>query len=180
MSSVWAAKVFLYDALFRVTFCRDDEDTFKILIATDVHLGYLEKDAIRGSDSFNTLDEILKYAKSYQVYTGCLYQSMFWRYLIYIFTFWIVFWFICRSISFCWVVICSMRISHPVAAFTPASQSLDSTAWETLQYSSTSSVTRLLTSIPLSQYWYTTATLFLSHVCLLFNCIYLFVKVSLG
>uniref|UniRef100_A0A673B0H2 Double-strand break repair protein MRE11 n=1 Tax=Sphaeramia orbicularis TaxID=375764 RepID=A0A673B0H2_9TELE len=39
----------------------DDEDTFKILIATDVHLGYLEKDAIRGSDSYNTLEEILKY-----------------------------------------------------------------------------------------------------------------------
>uniref|UniRef100_A0A673AWJ2 Double-strand break repair protein n=1 Tax=Sphaeramia orbicularis TaxID=375764 RepID=A0A673AWJ2_9TELE len=45
----------------------DDEDTFKILIATDVHLGYLEKDAIRGSDSYNTLEEILKYAKSHQV-----------------------------------------------------------------------------------------------------------------
>lgn len=47
--------------------CRDDEDTFKILIATDVHLGYLEKDAIRGSDSYNTLNEILKCAKTNQV-----------------------------------------------------------------------------------------------------------------
>ncbi|XP_068441033.1 double-strand break repair protein MRE11 [Clinocottus analis] len=45
----------------------DDEDTFKILIATDIHLGYLEKDAIRGNDSFNTLDEILKCAKTNQV-----------------------------------------------------------------------------------------------------------------
>eukprot|EP00064_Thunnus_orientalis_P004324 superscaffoldBa00000391_g4335 len=45
----------------------DDEDTFKILIATDVHLGYLEKDAIRGNDSYNTLDEILKCAKKNQV-----------------------------------------------------------------------------------------------------------------
>ncbi|XP_022609551.1 double-strand break repair protein MRE11 [Seriola dumerili] len=45
----------------------DDEDTFKILIATDVHLGYLEKDAIRGNDSYNTLDEILKCAKTNQV-----------------------------------------------------------------------------------------------------------------
>uniref|UniRef100_A0A8C2Z830 Double-strand break repair protein MRE11 n=1 Tax=Cyclopterus lumpus TaxID=8103 RepID=A0A8C2Z830_CYCLU len=42
-------------------------DTFKILIATDIHLGYLEKDAIRGNDSFNTLDEILKCAKTNQV-----------------------------------------------------------------------------------------------------------------
>ncbi|XP_051813454.1 double-strand break repair protein MRE11 [Acanthochromis polyacanthus] len=45
----------------------DDEDTFKILIATDVHLGYLEKDAIRCSDSYNTLNEILKCAKTNQV-----------------------------------------------------------------------------------------------------------------
>ncbi|KAL4647108.1 double-strand break repair protein MRE11A isoform X1, partial [Arapaima gigas] len=43
--------------------CRDDEDTFKILIATDIHLGYLEKDAIRGNDTFVTLDEILKCAE---------------------------------------------------------------------------------------------------------------------
>ncbi|XP_072248545.1 double-strand break repair protein MRE11 [Leuresthes tenuis] len=45
----------------------DDEDTFKILIATDIHLGYLEKDAIRGNDSYKTLDEILKCAKTNQV-----------------------------------------------------------------------------------------------------------------
>uniref|UniRef100_A0A8C9Z857 Double-strand break repair protein n=1 Tax=Sander lucioperca TaxID=283035 RepID=A0A8C9Z857_SANLU len=45
----------------------NDEDTFKILIATDIHLGYLEKDAIRGNDSYNTLDEILKCAKTNQV-----------------------------------------------------------------------------------------------------------------
>lgn len=52
-------------------FSRDDEDTFKILIATDVHLGYLEKDAIRGNDTNNTLNEILKCAKTNQV----LYES---------------------------------------------------------------------------------------------------------
>ncbi|KAM9441634.1 double-strand break repair protein MRE11 [Salvelinus alpinus] len=45
----------------------DDEDTFKILIATDIHLGYLEKDAVRGNDTFNTFDEILKCAKENQV-----------------------------------------------------------------------------------------------------------------
>lgn len=45
----------------------DDEDTFRILIATDIHLGYLEKDAIRGNDSYNTLNEILKCAKTNQV-----------------------------------------------------------------------------------------------------------------
>ncbi|XP_034025164.1 double-strand break repair protein MRE11 [Thalassophryne amazonica] len=45
----------------------DDEDTFKILIATDIHLGYLEKDGIRGSDTYNTLNELLKCAKTHQV-----------------------------------------------------------------------------------------------------------------
>ncbi|XP_035536564.1 double-strand break repair protein MRE11 [Morone saxatilis] len=45
----------------------DDEETFKILIATDVHLGYLEKDAIRGNDSYNTLKEILNCAKTNKV-----------------------------------------------------------------------------------------------------------------
>uniref|UniRef100_A0A8C6MDR1 Double-strand break repair protein n=1 Tax=Nothobranchius furzeri TaxID=105023 RepID=A0A8C6MDR1_NOTFU len=44
-----------------------DEDTFKILIATDIHLGYLEKDAIRGQDTYNTLNEILDCAKKNKV-----------------------------------------------------------------------------------------------------------------
>ncbi|ETE66354.1 Double-strand break repair protein MRE11, partial [Ophiophagus hannah] len=36
------------------TTSRDEEekDTFKILVATDIHLGYLEKDACRGNDTF--------------------------------------------------------------------------------------------------------------------------------
>ncbi|KAM6946400.1 double-strand break repair protein MRE11 [Aplochiton taeniatus] len=45
----------------------DDKDTFKILIATDIHLGFMEKDAIRGNDTFNSLEEILKCAKTNQV-----------------------------------------------------------------------------------------------------------------
>ncbi|KAM7338045.1 hypothetical protein ACRRTK_004164 [Alexandromys fortis] len=38
----------------------DDEDTFKILVATDIHLGFMEKDAVRGNDTFVTFDEILR------------------------------------------------------------------------------------------------------------------------
>lgn len=38
------------------------EDTFKILIATDNHLGYAEKDPLRGDDSFITFEEILSFA----------------------------------------------------------------------------------------------------------------------
>ncbi|XP_053507567.1 double-strand break repair protein MRE11 isoform X3 [Ictalurus furcatus] len=45
----------------------DDEDTFKILVATDIHLGYLEKDAIRGNDTFVTFKEIMKCAKQNDV-----------------------------------------------------------------------------------------------------------------
>ncbi|XP_067842456.1 double-strand break repair protein MRE11 isoform X2 [Heptranchias perlo] len=41
----------------------DDENTLKILIATDIHLGYLEKDAIRGNDTLVTFDEILSHAQ---------------------------------------------------------------------------------------------------------------------
>ncbi|CAH2225467.1 double-strand break repair MRE11 isoform X1 [Pelobates cultripes] len=45
----------------------DDKDTFKILVATDIHLGYLEKDAVRGNDSFVTFDEILRLAQENEV-----------------------------------------------------------------------------------------------------------------
>jgi len=37
-----------------------DKDTLRILIVTDTHLGYAEKDEIRGQDSFRTFDEALK------------------------------------------------------------------------------------------------------------------------
>lgn len=52
---------------------RDDEDTFKILIATDLHLGYLEKDPVRGNDTFVTLNEILDHAQNNEVSTA------FWK-----------------------------------------------------------------------------------------------------
>ncbi|KAM6316576.1 double-strand break repair protein MRE11 [Aegotheles albertisi] len=46
---------------------QDDEDTFKILIATDIHLGYLEKDAVRGNDTYVTFNEILDHAQKNEV-----------------------------------------------------------------------------------------------------------------
>ncbi|XP_054989427.1 double-strand break repair protein MRE11 isoform X2 [Sorex araneus] len=45
----------------------DDENTFKILVATDIHLGFMEKDAVRGNDTFVTFDEILKLAQENEV-----------------------------------------------------------------------------------------------------------------
>nr|CAD7196792.1 unnamed protein product [Timema douglasi] len=38
------------------------QDVFNILLATDIHLGYAEKEAERADDSFNTFEEILRIA----------------------------------------------------------------------------------------------------------------------
>ncbi|KAI0037063.1 Metallo-dependent phosphatase-like protein, partial [Vararia minispora EC-137] len=43
------------------------EDTFRILIATDNHIGYLERDPVRGQDSINTFKEILQLAVKHDV-----------------------------------------------------------------------------------------------------------------
>lgn len=43
------------------------DDVIKILISTDNHLGYLEKDPVRGDDSFRVFEEVLQLAKSNNV-----------------------------------------------------------------------------------------------------------------
>ncbi|KIY62380.1 DNA repair exonuclease, partial [Cylindrobasidium torrendii FP15055 ss-10] len=43
------------------------DDTIKILLATDNHIGYLERDPIRGQDSINTFREILQLAVKHDV-----------------------------------------------------------------------------------------------------------------
>ncbi len=45
----------------------EDNSLFRIMIATDNHLGYLEHDQIRGDDSFVAFEEILKVSKSENV-----------------------------------------------------------------------------------------------------------------
>ncbi|ORY98277.1 Mre11 DNA-binding presumed domain-domain-containing protein [Lobosporangium transversale] len=45
----------------------EEKDTFSILVATDNHLGYLEKDPIRGDDSFAAFEEILALAAESEV-----------------------------------------------------------------------------------------------------------------
>ncbi|KAM9953986.1 hypothetical protein ACTFIR_009101 [Dictyostelium discoideum] len=44
-----------------------NKNIMRILVATDNHLGYLERDPIRGDDSFNSFEEILKYAHTLKV-----------------------------------------------------------------------------------------------------------------
>lgn len=44
-----------------------DEDTLRIMVCTDNHLGYCESDPIRGLDSFAAFEEILFLAKHFKV-----------------------------------------------------------------------------------------------------------------
>jgi double-strand break repair protein MRE11 len=44
-----------------------DEDTFRIMLSTDNHLGYAERDPVRGMDSFAAFEEVLYLAKEYKV-----------------------------------------------------------------------------------------------------------------
>ena len=45
----------------------DEQNTMKILVATDIHLGYAEKDPVRGNDSQNSFEEIFQLAADNQV-----------------------------------------------------------------------------------------------------------------
>ncbi|KAF2239985.1 DNA repair exonuclease [Viridothelium virens] len=45
----------------------DDADTIRILVSTDNHVGYSERDAKRGDDSWQTFDEIMRLAKEHDV-----------------------------------------------------------------------------------------------------------------
>lgn len=45
----------------------NQEDIIRILVATDNHIGYLERDPIRGQDSINTFKEILQLAVKHDV-----------------------------------------------------------------------------------------------------------------
>lgn len=47
----------------------DCENTLRILVATDCHLGYMEKDEVRRLDSFQAFEEICSIAEQQQVRT---------------------------------------------------------------------------------------------------------------
>ena len=44
-----------------------EEDTIRIMLATDNHIGYNERDPVRGQDSINTFKEILQLAVKHDV-----------------------------------------------------------------------------------------------------------------
>lgn len=62
-----------YIEVFLLCKYSDDENTFKILVATDIHLGFMEKDAVRGNDTFVTFDEILRLAQENDVSLVCIF-----------------------------------------------------------------------------------------------------------
>ncbi|KAF8895901.1 hypothetical protein CPB84DRAFT_1248682 [Gymnopilus junonius] len=43
------------------------DDTIRIMLATDTHIGYMERDPVRGQDSINTFKEILQLAVKHEV-----------------------------------------------------------------------------------------------------------------
>ena len=45
----------------------DNSDLFRILISSDVHLGYGEKDLMKSDDSFNSFDELMGIAVKEEV-----------------------------------------------------------------------------------------------------------------
>lgn len=45
----------------------DDGNTIRILIASDNHVGYAERDAVRGEDSYNAFREVLELARAEDV-----------------------------------------------------------------------------------------------------------------
>ena len=59
---------------FNFFFLREDaNNTLRILVATDCHLGYMEKDEIRRHDSFQAFEEICSIAEQKQVMVKILY-----------------------------------------------------------------------------------------------------------
>lgn len=58
-------KIFLFLHVFSSLVQNDD--LLKILLVTDTHLGFMERDPVRGNDSFQTFEEILKLANKLDV-----------------------------------------------------------------------------------------------------------------
>jgi double-strand break repair protein MRE11 len=57
-----------------------DADTLRIMVSTDNHLGYMERDPVRGNDSFAAFEEVLLLSKRHHVSTkpfSCLVLSFF-------------------------------------------------------------------------------------------------------
>ena len=69
-----------------------DDETLRIMVSTDNHLGYAEKDPIRGMDSFAAFEEVLYLAKRHKVRAaGAIFGAQL----------------------FCWIRVCVSPIIRP-------------------------------------------------------------------
>jgi hypothetical protein len=50
-------------------------NTIRILVATDNHVGYAERDPVRGDDSYTTFNEIMELAKERDVSPICCFAD---------------------------------------------------------------------------------------------------------
>jgi len=48
--------------------CVVPHDTIRVMLATDNHIGYMERDPIRGQDSIDTFKEVLQLAVKHDVF----------------------------------------------------------------------------------------------------------------
>ena len=92
------------------------------MLATDNHIGYMERDPIRGQDSINTFKEILELAIKHEVRVlyathSCLEAED-----------------ASRLTSYCLLETCSTRTSHLVNAYIKLLLCLDSTASATSRW----------------------------------------------
>lgn len=67
LSYLLKKKVFFVLMCSAIIFREDFSNTLRILVATDCHLGYMEKDEIRRHDSFQAFDEICSIAEQKNV-----------------------------------------------------------------------------------------------------------------
>lgn len=66
-SNTWVSLWYVARATVLNTSILDLDNTVRILLATDNHIGYLERDPIRGQDSIDTFKEILQLAVKHDV-----------------------------------------------------------------------------------------------------------------
>lgn len=101
----------------------DDEHTIKIMLATDNHIGFNERDPVRGQDSINSFREILQLAVKHEVNPLC--RVMLYRASALQFS---------RSTSSCSPATCFTKISLLENACIKLWPFSESTLWATNQF----------------------------------------------
>jgi hypothetical protein len=64
-------------------------DTIRILIATDSHVGYAERDPVRKDDSWTSFDEVMQLAKTQDVCVPSVHLAVHANYIRLIWSSWL-------------------------------------------------------------------------------------------